>query len=123
MRYSDAFEQLYEMSIDLNLRSTVQYKCVAIFIGRVMMANNDTAHLPHRTDRKPAGEVLPWMFELKGLKEKILPYIIQLSEAEWEKIRKAMMGYAANSDGRDEWKAKRVGWVNSLDTMRAFERE
>jgi len=124
MKYSDAFERLYEMSLDDNLMSEVKYKRVATFIGRVMMANGDIdKHV--RTVRKnsPASSILPWVERLKGSKEKILPYVIQLTDAEWKKVRGMMMKYAGLSQGSPKWKSMRIEWIHALETLREFERE
>jgi len=123
MAYSDAFQRLYQMSLHIDLYTEVQYKRVAIYIGRVMMAENGNARLVFRDKNEPATDLFAWAKELKGLKEQILPHIIQLTDTEWEKICNCMMRYAEISAGTTEWKAKRIEWVHSLDTMREFERE
>jgi hypothetical protein len=121
MKYSDAFQRLYQMSLNIDLYTEVQYKRVAIYIGRVMMAENSNGRLVSNGGRS-VKDLHTWAKELRGLKEQILPHIIRLTDAEWEKIHKCMMKYAEISAGTPAYRAKRIEWVHSLDTMREFER-
>lgn len=122
MRYSDAFERLYVMSLDISLMSEVKYKRVATFIGRVMMANGDmTSYVSGPKDR-PLTTVLPWLEQLKGTKEKVLPHVIQLTDYEWKKVSAMMLLYASHSRGSPQWQSKRIEWVHALETLREFER-
>ena len=123
MKYSDAFQRLYQMSLHIDLYTEVQYKRVAIYIGRVMMAENGNAHLVFHDKTVSSTELFGWAKVVKGSKEQMLPHIIRLTDTEWEKIRTSMMRYAEISAGTPGWKEMRIGWVHSLDTMREFDRE
>jgi len=120
--YSDAFQRLHQMSLHIDLYTEVQYKRVAIYIGRVMMAENGNDRLVCQGGRS-VKELFGWAKVVKGSKEQMLPHIIRLTDTEWEKIRYSMMRYAEISAGTPGWKEMRKEWVHSLDTMREFERE
>ena len=118
MKYSDAFESLHELSLNINLRTEVQYKRVAIFIGRVMM----TERAEHNNRIHPQS-TMQWMEECKGKKPIMIRHVIGLTDFEWETIKKVMLKYASQSGGSDQWKYTRREFIYALDTMREFERE
>jgi hypothetical protein len=123
MKYSDAFERLHEMSLDIHLMSEVKYKRVATFIGRVMMANGDMPSYVHGSKERPITVTLPWIAQLQGFKEKIIPLVIQLTDVEWKKIHGMMLLYASHSRGGPQWKSLRIEWAHALETLREFERD
>jgi len=123
MKYSYAFEQLHEMSLILNLRTSVKYKRVAIFIGRVMMVDSGMRSYVVGIKTRPITVFFPWSKDLIGFKEKILPYVVQLTDSEWKKIHYTMIKNLNHLGGISHWKTKRREFVYSLGTMREFDRE
>lgn len=121
MRYSDAFTQLHHLSYAIELGQDIQYKRVAIYIGRVFMAERCT---PEREEHDPdmplKSERMPWVIQLLGHKDAMLLHVIGISDREWGLLKKAMSEYANESRGSRDWIRLRHSWITQLDTLRAF---
>lgn len=121
MSYTKAFAKLLRLSYEMQLGQDIQYKRVAIYIGRVFMAERCT---PEREKHDPymplrSGSI-PWVLQLLGHKDEMLLHVIGVSDREWGLIKKAMTEYADASRGSREWVRLRHSWITQLDTLRAF---
>lgn len=121
MSYTKAFQQLYHSSYAIQLGQDTQYKRVAIYIGRVFMAERCT---PEREEHDPdmplkSGSI-PWVVQLLGHKDAMLLHVIGMSDREWGLIKRTMTEYAIDSRGSREWVRLRHSWITQLDTLRAF---
>jgi hypothetical protein len=122
MRYTESFQHLHRLSYVIGgLKQDVQYRRVAIYIGRIFMAEcctperemNDP-HMPLRKDR------MEWVARLQGHKEPMLDHVIKVSDYEWSLIQRAMAQYADESKWDAVWMSRRHAWIVQLDTLRAF---
>jgi len=121
MSYTKAFQQLHNLTQVIDMWSTVQYKRVAIYLGRIMMAETATAKQPGAVNLdSPITTAMEWVGELEGHKELMIDHFLNISEYEWKVVRKAMMKYANESKGSEIWLRKRIGWICELDSLRAF---
>ena len=124
MKYSEPFEQLLVLSYETESYGHVraQYKRVAIYIGRVMMAETAVPREQylHRNLDSPITTDFGWVDEVAGHKEQMLGHVINITDREWKIIHGAMIGYANASRGSDVWTRKRMGMIHQLDTLRAF---
>jgi hypothetical protein len=111
MTYSDAFESLYTLSLDMGLPTETKYKRVAMFLRRIRMAE---------LIKSERGMLWTDNFKNEYKKELALCHVLNLTDVEWGKIKGAMMKYATASAGTDKWRSKRIEWVRALDTLRAF---
>ena len=105
--YGWHFQKLHELSLKIDLHTTVQYRRVAVFLGRIKMAEHTEL-------------LATWSWptdDYAASKSTALYHMVRLREGEWEKVRKAMMGYAEKSGGQAKWKNMRIGWVQDLDTL------
>jgi len=111
MKYSYAFEKLYMMTLDTNLRTETKYKRVAHYLSRIMMA-----------EHRPELDSIAWDDDLTldEIKDLALQHLVEITDVEWKMIQGAMRGYASRSAGTDKWRAMRMEWVRALDTLRAF---
>lgn len=121
MKYSEAFESLHNMSFDINLMVEAKYKRVAIYIGRVMMAESAIRFGIDNNTRPPHG-IIDWAQKVKGSKESVLYHVVRLTDYEWKKIMPVMVRLADQSGGSETWKVTRKGYAQDLDTLREFER-
>ena len=121
MSYTKPFQHLHRLSFVIDLKQDVQYRRVAIYIGRVFMAERCT---PDREQNDPdmplTRKIMRWVITLLGHKEAMLNYVIAINDYEWELIQTAMIQYANESKGSQAWVALRHSWIKQLDTLRAF---
>jgi len=122
MSYTKAFNHLHRLSFVIDLKQDVQYKRVAVYIGRVFMAEAEqfnteggTAYLD-----MPITKRMDWVEKLYGHKDMMLSFVIGINDYEWGLIQKAMIDYAGLSKGSAVWVERRHSWITQLDTLRAF---
>ncbi len=121
MSYTKAFRQLHNLTQVIDMHTTVQYKRVALYIGRVFMAETATEkqHGVVNLD-SPITTAMVWVGELEGHKELMIDHFLNINDYEWKLIHKTMLRFANQSKGSEVWVRKRVGWVHELDSLRAF---
>lgn len=113
MKYSFAFNRLLALTYEVELLTSVQYKRVSIFLGRLLVAG--------KSKKMGHAHPLSWAEEYaKFDRDVVLALVAKLQDREWEMISRHMRELAAKSSGSDEWKRMRQGWVTDLDTIRAF---
>jgi len=121
--YTKAFNHLYRLSQVMdNLRTRTQYNRVAIYVGRVMMA--ETA-ITKKDDEKrnldsPITTDMNWVTQVEGHKDAMIDHFLEINSYEWKLIREAMLKYADQSRGSVVWHRRRLGMITDLDTLRAF---
>jgi hypothetical protein len=122
MSYTNAFEHLHRLSYEIDLHVTIQYKRVAIYIGRVMMADTSTPRTIGARPNldSPITNDMPWVEELAGHKEEMLEHFVNISDREWGLIYARMLDHANATKGSPVWHRKRMGMIHQLDTLRAF---
>jgi len=118
MNLSNEFEQVYEMSKTLALRTSSQYQSVAFYLGRVFIAEQWNDPKRH-----------PWSIPLIGKRDIVLQLVSKFTDEEWaavsEYMRKAIYSsitpVSPTSHGEHTtWVNNRLGWITDLDTIRAF---
>ena len=120
MSYTKAFNELYRLSYTIgNLPTEVQYKRVAIYIGRVLMAETRDEKPEEYLD-SPISPRMGWANELEGHREVMLKLVVKINDYEWKLIHEAMTKYAQKSKGSWVWLNRRFGWIADLDSLRAF---
>ena len=121
MKYTEPFQHLHRLSYVIDLKQNVQYRRVAIYVGRVFMAECCTPERERDDPDMPLrSKHIPWVERLKGHKETMLDHVIAVSDHEWKLIQKAMTQYADESKWNAAWMSRRHAWVIQLDTLRAF---
>ncbi len=121
MSYTKAFEQLHQLSFEIDLNVTIQYKRVAIYLGRVMMADTARPSIFQQVDLdNPIRTDMEWVEQLAGHKEMMLDLVVALDQKEWDLVQRIMVDYAKETKGSDVWLRKRMGMIHQLDTLRAF---
>jgi hypothetical protein len=120
MSYTKSFNELYRLSYAMgNLSTEVQYKRVAIYIGRVLMAETRDEQPTEYLDSPISGK-MQWANELEGHREVMLKLVVEINDYEWKLIHEAMTKYASRSKGSWMWLNRRFGWISDLDSLRAF---
>lgn len=121
MSYTEPFQHLHRLSYVIDLKQDVQYRRVAIYIGRVFMAECCTPYRERNDPDMPLkSEKMPWVERLQGHKEVMLYHVVDVTDHEWGLIQKAMVQYANESKWSMAWMNKRHSWITQLDTLRAF---
>jgi hypothetical protein len=115
MKYSDAFDKLYALTLeapfDIRLFMKPRYKRVGVYIWNVMIVD-------HATFRE---RLLSEDVELyDGKKDIMIEHFCGITDSEWDTLQTVMLDYAENYSGTSRWKGWRVGWIRALDTLRAF---
>jgi len=122
MGYTAAFKHLYsrfrEFS-DFSLAPDTQHRCVAIYVGRVMMATTLDEETEELLD-SPITKNIGWAEELVGKKDEMIYYLLQVTRREWNLIKAGMIHYANQTRGTEVWKKRRLGFVAELDTLWEF---
>jgi hypothetical protein len=125
MRYSDAFKELYKMSKGIELSTTVKYERVAVFLGRVFVAQGAA--------NNKWGRNLSCFRFAYGKKDIVLKLVCGLTDSEWKRISNHMAWVAGitskkleiyhhnqTNEEKSNWIKQRHGWIIDLDTVRAF---
>ena len=122
MSYTKAFNHLHRLSYAIDLKQDVQYKRVAVYIGRVFMAEAERCYIDTGTEYldMPITKHMPWVEKLYGHKDIMLGFVVEINDYEWGLIQKAMIDYARLSKGSSVWVGRRHSWIVQLDTLRAF---
>jgi len=121
MSYTQPFQHLHRLSYVIDLKQDVQYRRVAIYIGRVFMAERCTPDREQNDDNMPLrSKSMPWVKTLLGHKELMLNCVIEVNDYEWGLIQTAMTQYAHESKWNAAWTDTRLSWIKQLDTLRAF---
>jgi hypothetical protein len=124
MSYTKAFNHLHRLSYAIDLKQDVQYKRVAVYIGRIFMAEAERCHTDDADfdflDMPIRKESMHWVEKLYGHKDMMLDFVVGINDYEWRLIQKAMIGYANLSRGSAVWVGRRHSWITQLDTLRAF---
>ena len=120
MSYTESFRRLHRLSYGISdLNISVQYKRVAVYIGRVLMAETVKEEPVEELD-SPISPRMKWAHELAGHRELMLDLVVRINDHEGELIRKQMYFYANRSKGSMVWLNRRHGWIADLDSLRAF---
>jgi hypothetical protein len=122
LSYTKSFNHLHRLSYVIDLKQTVQYKRVAVYIGRVFMAEAEQCHTDERLAYldMPISKRMEWVEKLYGHKDMMIDFVIGINDYEWGLIQKAMIDYAKVSKGSAVWVERRHAWIRQLDTLRAF---
>lgn len=120
MSYTKPFNHLHRLSYVIDLKQTVQYRRVAIYIGRIFMAECCTDERIINDPDMPIRRTMEWVERLIGHKDAMLHYVLAINDYEWGLIQMAMTQYANESRGSTKWVATRHSWITQLDTLRAF---
>lgn len=128
MSYTKAFNHLHRLAFaHSGVRNKVQYKLVAIYLGRVMMAETAVDRECGRGEKanldSPITTSMEWVESMKGQKELMIEHFLGINDYEWSLISKAMMEYTERSQGSEIWKHKRRGWIIGLESLRAFHQD
>jgi len=119
--YTKSFQHLHRLSYVIDLKQNVQYRRVAIYIGRVFMAECCTPEREQNDPNMPLkSKGMPWVERLRGHKEIMLCHVTEVNDYEWSLIQKAMKQYADESKWNAHWMSRRHSWIVQLDTLRAF---
>jgi len=108
MKYSEAFENLFNMSLDTNIVAHTKQEGIAFFLGRIAMAE------------KRMGSIAG-VEKYLNYKEGALQHLVEITDIEWTMVREVMEEHISSSSASTWWKAMRMEWVYALDTLRAFE--
>ncbi len=122
MSYTKAFIHLHRLSYSIDLKQDVQYKRVAVYIGRVFMAEAERCYIEGASEYldMPITKRMEWVEKLYGHKDIMLNFVVGINDYEWGLIQKAMLDYAKLSKGSAVWVERRHSWITQLDTLRAF---
>ena len=94
------------MTLRVSLHQRVQYRRVAIYLGRIAMADD------------PHARWASWAKDYTGnIKDSAVRHVTGLTESEWENIKGVMTELADASNGRERWKQIRLDWIMELDTL------
>lgn len=123
MSYTKAFNQLYRLSQVMdNLRTRTQYARVAIYVGRVMMAETAITKKDDETRNldSPITTDMNWVTQVAGHKDMMIEHFLEINDYEWKLIRESMHKYADQSRGSEIWHRRRLGMIIDLETLRVF---
>jgi len=122
MSYTVAFNNLYRKFHDtcgVALSPKTQYYCVAIYVGRVMMAATIEEETENHLD-SPITRKIEWAETLLGEKQNMINTLMKVTRREWNLIKTGMIHYANRSRGSEVWLNRRLGFVAELDTLWEF---
>lgn len=118
--YTADFNDLLALAHEFtDVRPALLYKRVAIYVGRVMMAQTMNTKTENRKD-SPITDKIDWAPVLITHKDRMLKHILRVNNREWKLIKKAMFEYAEKTAGSDIWKRNRMGMATELETLREF---
>jgi hypothetical protein len=117
MKYSDAFDRLYALSLEIPMKTEQKYKRIGIFISNVLLIDY-FSHWPWDQQNSYIGK-----------KDIMIEHICDLTDFEWDAIKEHMIGVlgmeivagmgVVAGESKD-LREKRIGWIHDLDTLRAF---
>ena len=118
--YTEAFNKLEARSTSCMKTYPKQlYRRVAIYLGRVMMAQTVDEEMNDFLDSPITGR-MEWAGELFDQKEPMLDLFVQINSREWKMVKSAMFEYAGKTNGSEVWLRRRIGFIRELDTLWNF---
>ena len=119
--YTENFNQLYRLSFVVDVSTKTMYQRVAIYVGRVLMAQEVTPERQKNDPDMPLGPQIEWVKRLHDHKPRMINLILAVTDREWDLIRKSMLYYAEQSKGSPKWQETRINYVYAIDNLRAFQ--
>lgn len=106
MKYSDAFESLFDLTLASPKGTNIKYFCIAILLTQLKKADLGHFGSSEMPDK--------WKTTFTKKRDPALQYLVKLTNNEWALIKKAMLNHS------DIPKNIQLNWVRDLDTLRAF---
>ena len=113
MRYSDAFDKLYALTLETSLETEPKHERIGLYICNVLFVAHYHSQKIHFSNKCYVGK-----------KDIMVEHVCGLTDSEWDELQVTMCDIIKRNKGNGTTSLaltnRRFDWVSGLDTLRAF---